>query len=83
MYFSCSFPCVIRYRNLSWDGLLAKELPPPFVPPVSGKEDTGQVAAEFTSQDVAFTPTGAGSYLESDNGLFKEFDNHVPSKSKV
>jgi serum/glucocorticoid-regulated kinase 2 len=34
-------------RSVDWERLLAKEVPPPYVPPVTSKEDTRMISHEF------------------------------------
>jgi serum/glucocorticoid-regulated kinase 2 len=38
------------FKGLDFDKLLRKEIPPPFVPPVTGKEDISMVDPAFTSE---------------------------------
>eukprot|EP01098_Paradermamoeba_levis_P004394 TRINITY_DN1891_c0_g4_i1.p1 TRINITY_DN1891_c0_g4~~TRINITY_DN1891_c0_g4_i1.p1 ORF type:complete len:452 (+),score=145.94 TRINITY_DN1891_c0_g4_i1:74-1429(+) len=45
------------FKNLDWNKLVAKEITPPYIPPVKGKEDTSMVDPEFTSEDVALSVT--------------------------
>jgi len=63
------------FKTILWDKMIAKELPPPYVPPVKNKEDSGMVAAEFLEQKVEMSPTFSNTLL-SDNqqALFKDFD---------
>lgn len=39
------------FKGIDWDQLLAKEITPPFIPPVKSEEDTSQVDPHFTSED--------------------------------
>ena len=63
------------FKTIPWEKMIAKELPPPYVPPVKNKEDSGMVAAEFLEQKVEMSPTFSNTLL-SDNqqALFKDFD---------
>jgi serine/threonine protein kinase len=40
------------FSCIDWDKLVAKEVDPPFIPPVKDASDTGMVDPEFTSIDV-------------------------------
>jgi len=40
------------FGGIDWDKLVAKEITPPFIPPVKNAEDIRMVDPEFTSIDV-------------------------------
>ena len=39
------------FSSIDWDLLLAKEITPPYIPPVKGKLDTSQVDPTFTTEE--------------------------------
>lgn len=51
------------FASIDWDKLAKKELPPPWVPVVSGETDTRNISSDFTSEPAAVTPSPAGSRL--------------------
>lgn len=65
------------YKQIDWDKLIAKEMAPPFIPVVRGKEDVGQVAAEFVNQEVRLDdekPEG-GPLDKAQQDLFRGFEH--------
>jgi len=43
------------FAGLDWEKLLRKEIPPPYIPPVKDKNDTGMVDPAFTSERVTLS----------------------------
>ncbi|KAI8072635.1 kinase-like domain-containing protein [Gongronella butleri] len=48
------------FQGVSWDDMLAKRVPPPFFPTVSGRLDTSNFDEEFTTERPALTPIPEG-----------------------
>ncbi|GAA5799034.1 hypothetical protein HPULCUR_004443 [Helicostylum pulchrum] len=44
------------FRGVNWDDMLAKRVPPPFCPSISGPLDTSNFDEEFTRERPALTP---------------------------
>ncbi|KAK7945338.1 hypothetical protein WMY93_001066 [Mugilogobius chulae] len=44
------------FRNMDWNGLLAKKVKPPFVPTIQGANDVSNFDDEFTSEAPILTP---------------------------
>ncbi|RXN19544.1 serine threonine- kinase N1-like isoform X3 [Labeo rohita] len=63
------------FRNMEWDALLQKRVPPPFVPAVKGKEDVSNFDAEFTNEAPTLPPPRERRTLSrKDQEYFKDFD---------
>uniref|UniRef100_A0A3P9NP05 protein kinase C n=1 Tax=Poecilia reticulata TaxID=8081 RepID=A0A3P9NP05_POERE len=63
------------FRNLDWDGLLAKKVKPPFVPTIQGTNDVSNFDDEFTSEAPILTPPREPRVLSSEEqNLFSDFD---------
>uniref|UniRef100_A0A3B3XPF8 protein kinase C n=1 Tax=Poecilia mexicana TaxID=48701 RepID=A0A3B3XPF8_9TELE len=63
------------FRNLDWDGLLAKKVKPPFVPTIQGANDVSNFDDEFTSEAPILTPPREPRVLSSEEqNLFSDFD---------
>jgi len=56
------------FRGLDWAALDRMEIPPPWRPSVKDAADTHNIAAEFTSEPAAVTPSPAGSKLRDMTG---------------
>jgi serine/threonine protein kinase len=63
------------FRGIDWDKLLAKEVPPPYVPPVKGKEEVTMIADEFKEQKVEMTQNSATMLSDVQQALFRDFDS--------
>lgn len=48
------------FASIDWDKLAAKELTPPFIPPVKDAADIGMIDTEFTNMDVNSVETEGG-----------------------
>ncbi|KAI8350326.1 hypothetical protein EDC96DRAFT_577796 [Choanephora cucurbitarum] len=44
------------FRGVNWEDMLAKRVPPPFYPTISGRLDTSNFDEEFTNEVPALTP---------------------------
>uniref|UniRef100_A0A3B4A0L7 Uncharacterized protein n=1 Tax=Periophthalmus magnuspinnatus TaxID=409849 RepID=A0A3B4A0L7_9GOBI len=63
------------FRNMDWDALLHKKVPPPFVPTIGGKEDVSNFDEEFTTEAPTLTPPREPRALSRrDQESFREFD---------
>jgi RAC serine/threonine-protein kinase len=60
------------FASIDFDKLAAKELTPPFIPPVRGKDDTSLIDEEFTRQDPTFQNEDDGF-----SGRFEGFGTFV------
>jgi len=62
------------FRNVNWEDLLMRKVPPPFVPTISGLEDVSNFDEEFTSEKPKLTPPKEARDLTSDEQLlFQDF----------
>ncbi|KAH6568953.1 hypothetical protein BASA61_006956 [Batrachochytrium salamandrivorans] len=48
------------FRKIAWKKLLAKEIPPPYVPKLSSADDTSNFQAEFTTMPLSDSPPTSG-----------------------
>uniref|UniRef100_A0A8C5CFJ5 Protein kinase N2 n=1 Tax=Gadus morhua TaxID=8049 RepID=A0A8C5CFJ5_GADMO len=63
------------FRNLDWNGLLAKKVKPPFVPTIQGNSDVSNFDNEFTSEAPILTPPREPRPLGADEqNMFHDFD---------
>ncbi|TKS80079.1 Serine/threonine-protein kinase N2 [Collichthys lucidus] len=63
------------FRNMDWNGLLAKKVKPPFVPTIQGSNDVSNFDDEFTSEAPILTPPREPRALNSDEqNMFSDFD---------
>ncbi|XP_063063234.1 serine/threonine-protein kinase N1-like [Engraulis encrasicolus] len=63
------------FRNVDWEALLLRKVPPPFLPSIVGKEDVSNFDEEFTSEAPALTPPREPRTLSHrDQDAFKDFD---------
>uniref|UniRef100_A0A8C1S0J2 protein kinase C n=1 Tax=Cyprinus carpio TaxID=7962 RepID=A0A8C1S0J2_CYPCA len=63
------------FRNIDWDGLLAKKVKPPFVPVIQSSSDVSNFDDEFTSEAPVLTPPREPRPLTQDEqDLFADFD---------
>jgi len=62
------------FRNVNWEDLLMRRVPPPFVPTISGFEDVSNFDEEFTSEKPKLTPPKEARELTGDEQiLFQDF----------
>uniref|UniRef100_A0A8C2HYI5 protein kinase C n=1 Tax=Cyprinus carpio TaxID=7962 RepID=A0A8C2HYI5_CYPCA len=63
------------FRNMDWEALLLRKLPPPFLPTIGGKEDISNFDEEFTTEVPALTPPREPRVLSrKDQDSFRDFD---------
>uniref|UniRef100_A0A672KFQ7 protein kinase C n=1 Tax=Sinocyclocheilus grahami TaxID=75366 RepID=A0A672KFQ7_SINGR len=63
------------FRNIDWDGFLAKKVKPPFVPTIQSSSDVSNFDDEFTSEAPVLTPPREPRSLTQDEqDLFADFD---------
>ncbi|XP_027873713.1 serine/threonine-protein kinase N1 isoform X1 [Xiphophorus couchianus] len=63
------------FRNVDWEALLQRKVPPPFVPSIRSKEDVSNFDEEFTTEPPALTPPReARSLSRRDQESFRDFD---------
>lgn len=51
------------FRNINWDDIYHKRVPPPFLPTISNPTDTSNFDTEFTSVTPVLTPVQSGKIL--------------------
>lgn len=51
------------FRNINWDDIYHKRVPPPFLPTISNPTDTSNFDTEFTSVTPVLTPVQSGKFL--------------------
>jgi serine/threonine protein kinase len=61
------------FKVIDWDKLYEKEITPPYIPPVSGKESTELVDPTFTSEQVSISPDDPSDMPGSMTDQFKGF----------
>uniref|UniRef100_A0A2K6G788 Serine/threonine-protein kinase N1 n=1 Tax=Propithecus coquereli TaxID=379532 RepID=A0A2K6G788_PROCO len=63
------------FRTLGWDALLARRLPPPFVPTLSGRTDISNFDEEFTGEAPTLSPPREARPLTAaEQAAFEDFD---------
>ncbi|XP_050781153.1 serine/threonine-protein kinase N1 isoform X2 [Gopherus flavomarginatus] len=63
------------FRVIDWEALLARQLPPPFVPIIKGREDISNFDEEFTAEAPALTPPREPRPLTAaEQEAFRHFD---------
>ena len=62
-------------QTLGWDALLARRLPPPFVPTLSGRTDVSNFDEEFTGEAPTLSPPrDARPLTATEQEAFRDFD---------
>lgn len=62
-------------QTLGWDALLARRLPPPFVPQLSGRTDVSNFDEEFTGEAPTLSlPRDARPLSAAEQAFFRDFD---------
>uniref|UniRef100_G3UF16 protein kinase C n=1 Tax=Loxodonta africana TaxID=9785 RepID=G3UF16_LOXAF len=62
-------------QTLGWDSLLARRLPPPFVPKLSGRTDVSNFDEEFTGEAPTLSPPrDARPLTATEQAAFQDFD---------
>ncbi|XP_040846640.1 serine/threonine-protein kinase N1 isoform X4 [Ochotona curzoniae] len=63
------------FRTLGWDALLARRLPPPFVPTLAGRTDVSNFDEEFTGEAPTLSPPrDARPLTTAEQAAFQDFD---------
>ncbi|XP_053532246.1 serine/threonine-protein kinase N1 isoform X1 [Ictalurus punctatus] len=63
------------FRNMDWEALLLRKLPPPFVPTIGDSEDVSNFDEEFTTEAPTLTPPREPRVLSrKDQDSFRDFD---------
>ncbi len=64
------------FQGFDFDALIAKKIPPPFKPQLSGKLDVGNFDAEFTSEEVVTSaiPEKNLEFIKRNQEQFNEFN---------
>lgn len=62
------------FRNINWDDIYHKRVPPPFLPTISSPTDTSNFDQEFTSVTPVLTPVQSGKISLVGIGCFKAND---------
>lgn len=50
------------FRNINWEDVRAKRVPPPFIPTIKNPTDTSNFDSEFTSVTPVLTPVQSGKF---------------------
>jgi len=61
------------FESIDFEKLLQKQVTPPFIPPVSSKDDTSLISDEFTGEAVNFSPQDDSSISSNMQGKFEGF----------
>jgi len=61
------------FALIDWQKLVEKQITPPFIPPVSGKDDISLIDESFTSEPATFSPTEDSSISSTLQGKFEGF----------
>ena len=65
------------FRGIDWDKLFAKEVTPPYVPPVKSKDDVSMISREFldlkVELDVDVNSNAGSRYSENFQKAFSDF----------
>uniref|UniRef100_A0A8C5NGA4 protein kinase C n=1 Tax=Gouania willdenowi TaxID=441366 RepID=A0A8C5NGA4_GOUWI len=63
------------FRNMDWEALLQRKVPPPFIPSIGSKEDVSNFDEEFTTELPTLTPPREPRVLSrKDQESFRDFD---------
>jgi serine/threonine protein kinase len=54
------------FRNINWDDVREKRVPPPFIPTIKSPTDTSNFDSEFTSVTPVLTPVQSGKVFDLD-----------------
>lgn len=65
------------FRNINWDDIYHKRVPPPFIPTISSPTDTSNFDQEFTSVTPVLTPVQSGTCLSALAILILSADNSL------
>lgn len=62
------------FRNINWDDVYHKRVPPPFMPSIKNATDTSNFDSEFTSVTPVLTPVQSGMLFLSASDLYSMTD---------
>jgi len=68
------------FATIDWELLLQKEITPPFIPPVKGKEDISQVDPNFTSEEPTLSLIPDSNLSDAMQKNFDGFTYIAPSE---
>lgn len=51
------------FRNINWDDIYHRRVPPPFLPSITSPTDTSNFDQEFTSVTPVLTPVQSGKFI--------------------
>ena len=57
------------FRNINWDDVRDKKVPPPFLPSIKSPTDTSNFDSEFTSVTPVLTPVQSGKHSNSSSRM--------------
>uniref|UniRef100_A0A3Q3KRG2 protein kinase C n=1 Tax=Monopterus albus TaxID=43700 RepID=A0A3Q3KRG2_MONAL len=63
------------FKNMDWEALLQRKVPPPFIPSIGNKEDVSNFDEEFTTEPPTLTPPREPRMLSrKEQDSFRDFD---------
>lgn len=66
---------LLALQTLGWDALLARRLPPPFVPTLADRTDVSNFDEEFTGEAPTLSPPrDARPLTATEQAAFRDFD---------
>lgn len=68
------------FAGIDWDKLVAKELTPPFIPPVKDAESTEMIDSSFIEEDPVLSVTEDSALLDTQGQAFDGFTFVAPSE---
>lgn len=70
------------FRNINWDDIYHKRVPPPFIPTISSPTDTSNFDQEFTSVTPVLTPVQSGMCFSTVSTLKLSIDSSLQYSRK-
>jgi len=67
------------FKGIDWDKLIAKEITPPFIPPVTNQDDTSLIDKAFTSEDPVLSHEDTSTISQADQDNFSGFTYVAPT----
>lgn len=67
------------FTGMDWNALANKEVVPPYIPPVSGSNDTSQLDPTFTSEEAVLSVTNTNEISQTLQSNFDGFTYVAPS----
>jgi len=71
------------FESVNWDALYNKQVPPPFVPPVSGKGDISMIDPSFTEQRATLSAGSDEPSLTASQQKSADFENFTFAAPKA